>query len=214
MNFFTKPHFFSVCIHVHMKRSSHLPPTYWCQQKTSYYSCGRLLYSPLPSTAAATIVCYHHCHLSWKCRHFRCRQQLVLKTFHRVFPTWRPDMADVSATSWCDVGFFFSVSYVMSLPTCRHVVVVTTNHSTINYFIVLYVTTHTNKKTPFLPYRSICYAGIVQTDGPQGSNHPKRTQPWWSRFPGLAAWLGEMRQNPPGTIFAMGCSRALSKGFF
>jgi hypothetical protein len=31
----------------------------------------------------------------------------------------------VSATS-CDVGFFFSVSYVMSLPNCRHVVVVTT----------------------------------------------------------------------------------------
>ena len=34
-----------------------------------------------------------------------------------------PDMADVLATS-CDVGFFFSVSYVVSLPNCRHVVVV------------------------------------------------------------------------------------------
>jgi hypothetical protein len=33
----------------------------------------------------------------------------------------------VSATS-CDVGFFFSVSYVVSLPNCRHVVVVTTHH--------------------------------------------------------------------------------------
>ena len=35
--------------------------------------------------------------------------------------------ADVSATS-CDVGFFFSVSYVVSLPNCRHVVVVTTHY--------------------------------------------------------------------------------------
>jgi len=55
--------------------------------------------------------------LSWKCRRFRCCPQLVLATCLRVFP--RPDTADVSATS-CDVGFFFSVSYVMSLrPTCR-----------------------------------------------------------------------------------------------
>jgi len=63
--------------------------------------------------------------LSWKCRRFRCRPQLVLKTCLRVFPTRRTDTADVSATS-CDVGFFFSVSYVVSLPNCRHVVVVTT----------------------------------------------------------------------------------------
>jgi hypothetical protein len=61
--------------------------------------------------------------LSWKCRRFRCRPQLVLTTWFRVFPTRRPDTADVSATS-CDVGFFFSVSYVVSLPNCRHVVVV------------------------------------------------------------------------------------------
>jgi hypothetical protein len=61
--------------------------------------------------------------ISWKCRHFRCRPQLVLTTWCRVFPTRRPDTADVSATS-CDVGFFFSVSYVVSLPNCRHVVVV------------------------------------------------------------------------------------------
>jgi len=39
--------------------------------------------------------------------------------------------ADVSATS-CDVGFFFSVSYVVSLLNCQHVVVVntTTYHTT------------------------------------------------------------------------------------
>ncbi len=60
--------------------------------------------------------------LSWKCCFFRCRPQLVLKTCLCVFPTRRPDTADVSATS-CDVGFFFSVSYVVSLPNCRHVVV-------------------------------------------------------------------------------------------
>jgi hypothetical protein len=44
--------------------------------------------------------------LSWKCRRFRCCPQLVLTTWCRVFPTRRPDTADVSATS-CDVGFFF-----------------------------------------------------------------------------------------------------------
>ena len=65
--------------------------------------------------------------LSWKCRRFRCRPQLVLKTCLRVFPTRRPNTADVSATS-CDVGFFFSVSYVVSLPNCRHVVVVNRTH--------------------------------------------------------------------------------------
>jgi hypothetical protein len=65
--------------------------------------------------------------LSWKCRFFRCRPQLVLKTYLRVFPTRRPDTADVSATS-CDVGFFFSVSYVVSLPNCR-LVVVRSNYS-------------------------------------------------------------------------------------
>ena len=59
--------------------------------------------------------------LSWKCRFFRCRPQLILTTWCRVFPTRRPDTAVVSATS-CDVGFFFSVSYVVSLPNCRHVV--------------------------------------------------------------------------------------------
>jgi len=63
--------------------------------------------------------------LSWKCRCFRCHPQLVLTTCLRVFPTRRPDTADVSATS-CDVGFIFSVSYAVSLPNCRHVVVVTT----------------------------------------------------------------------------------------
>jgi len=63
--------------------------------------------------------------LSWKCRFFRCRPQLVLTTWCRVFLTRRPDTADVSATS-CDVGFFISVSYVVSLPNCRHVVVGTT----------------------------------------------------------------------------------------
>ena len=63
--------------------------------------------------------------LSWKCRFFRCCPQLVLTTWCRVFLTRRPNTADVSATS-CDVGFFISVSYVVSLPNCRHVVVGTT----------------------------------------------------------------------------------------
>ena len=66
--------------------------------------------------------------LSWKCRRLKCRQKLFLTTFHYVFPTQRHDTADVSATS-CDVGFFFSVSYVVSWTTCRHVVVVTTYYS-------------------------------------------------------------------------------------
>ncbi len=63
--------------------------------------------------------------LSWKCRRFRCHPQLVLKTCFYAFLTCWPDTADVSVTS-CDVGFFFSVSYVVSLPNCRHVMVVTT----------------------------------------------------------------------------------------
>ncbi len=29
--------------------------------------------------------------LSWKCRRFRCRPQLVLTTWFRVFPTRQPD---------------------------------------------------------------------------------------------------------------------------
>ena len=72
----------------------------------------------------------HHCAfrcrsitLSWKCCRFRCRPQLVLTTWFCVFPTRRPDKANVSATS-CDVGFSFSVSYVVSLPNYRHVVLV------------------------------------------------------------------------------------------
>jgi len=74
--------------------------------------------------------------LSWKCRRFRCRPQLVLKTRLRVFPTQRPDTADVSVIS-CDVRFFCSVSYVMSLPNCRHVMVVTatTYHTHLVYLI-------------------------------------------------------------------------------
>jgi hypothetical protein len=61
--------------------------------------------------------------LSWKCCHFRCHQQLVLKTCLHVFPACQPDTADVLATS-CDVGFIFSVLYVVSLLNCRLVVVV------------------------------------------------------------------------------------------
>jgi hypothetical protein len=53
-----------------------------------------------------------------------------LMTCLRVSPTRRPDTANVSATS-CDVGFFFSVSYVVSLFNCQHVVGVTTYHSII-----------------------------------------------------------------------------------
>jgi hypothetical protein len=87
-----------------------------------------------PSFTARIVLLRIPAQLSWKCRRFRCRPQLVLTTWCRVFPTCRPDTADVSATS-CDVGFFFSVSYVVSLPNCRHVVVVcslityTINHS-------------------------------------------------------------------------------------
>ena len=91
--------------------------------------CHRLPPPPSPPSSPSRgwlllgAACRHrHPHLSWKCRFFRCRPQLVLKTYLRVFPTRRPDTAVVSATS-CDVGFFFSVSYVVSLPNCRHVVV-------------------------------------------------------------------------------------------
>ena len=86
----------------------------------------------ISTVRAIAVYGYATINLSWKCRFFRCRPQLILTTWCRVFPTRRPDTADVSATS-CDVGFFFSVSYVVSLPNCRHVVVVcsliTINHS-------------------------------------------------------------------------------------
>jgi hypothetical protein len=78
---------------------------------------------PVQSQASPCTAC-----LSWKFCFFRCRLQLVLKTCLRVFPTRWPDTADVSATS-CDVGFFFSFLYVVSLPNCRHVVV-GSNYST------------------------------------------------------------------------------------
>jgi hypothetical protein len=54
--------------------------------------------------------------LSWKCCRFRCHQQLALKTYLRVFPTRRPDTANVSATS-CDVGFFF-----LCRMSCRYLI--------------------------------------------------------------------------------------------
>ena len=98
-------------------------------------SCQLVFESPIvawPSRLLAASAGCRIASLSWKCCRFRCRPQLVLTTWCRVFPTRRPDTADVSATS-CDVGFFFSVSYVVSLPNCRHVVVVcsliTINHS-------------------------------------------------------------------------------------
>jgi hypothetical protein len=88
--------------------------------------CAALLWSCCAPASCCMASIKRCCRLSWKCRRFRCRPQLVLTTWCRVFPTRRPDTADVSATS-CDVGFFFSVSYVVSLPNCRHVVVVTTH---------------------------------------------------------------------------------------
>jgi hypothetical protein len=54
--------------------------------------CGRP-----PAFPAAWIHQIHAAGLSWKCRRFRCLQQLVLTTCFRVFPTRRPDTADVSA---------------------------------------------------------------------------------------------------------------------
>ncbi len=62
--------------------------------------------------------------LSGKCRRYRCCPQLVLTTCLRVFPSCRPNAADVLATS-CNISFF-SVLYVVSLSNCRHVVAVTT----------------------------------------------------------------------------------------
>jgi hypothetical protein len=80
------------------------------------------LLCPLPVAAGGTQplcqLTHRHHLLSWKCRRFRCRPKLVLMTCLPVFPTRRPDTANVSATS-CDVGFFFAVSYVLSLPNCH-----------------------------------------------------------------------------------------------
>jgi hypothetical protein len=104
--------------------SSSPPPSVNCWYSTRLFATFPIFDTGTPFQRRST--------LSWKCRHFRCRPQLVLTTWCHVFPTRRPDTADVSATS-CDVVLFFSVSYVVSLPNCRHVVVVcsliTINHS-------------------------------------------------------------------------------------
>ncbi len=89
----------------------------WMAPSPIAYGASTPSYSPRRAVSSAN--------LSWKCRRFRCRTQLVLTTWCRIFPTRRPNTANVSATS-CDVGFFFSVSYVVSLPNCRNVVVGTT----------------------------------------------------------------------------------------
>jgi hypothetical protein len=50
-------------------------------------------------------------------------------------------------------------------------------------------------------------------DDPHVSTSKKRTPPWWSRLPGPAAWLLQMRQHPHGGTFAMGWLRVLMKDF-
>ena len=55
---------------------------------------------PMAATAASPSSVARLSQHSWKCHHFRCRPHLVLTTCLRVFPTRRPDTADVSATSW------------------------------------------------------------------------------------------------------------------
>ncbi len=80
-------------------------------------------------------------------------------TWCRVFPTRRPDMADVSATS-CDVGFFFSVLYVVSLPNCWHVLVVNRTHQpwflVSNFVIRKLVLIYIHKKETKDSQRSSC----------------------------------------------------------
>ena len=113
----------------------------------------------LDGLASVKIICLSVPVLSWKCRCFRCHPQLVLRTCLGVFPTRWSDMADVSATS-CDVGFFFSVSYVVSLPNCRHDVVVTTT---------TYHTTYTDTPIKFAKFNIMLNKIYFKRDLPASS---------------------------------------------
>jgi hypothetical protein len=50
-------------------------------------------------------------------------------------------------------------------------------------------------------------------DDPHVSTSQKRTPPWWSHLPCLAAWLLQMRQYPYGGTFMMGWLRAPTMDF-
>ena len=56
--------------------------------------------------------------LSWKCRHFRCRPQLVLMTWCGVFLTRRPDTADVL----CRRHHVMSGSFFLCCMWCHYLI--------------------------------------------------------------------------------------------
>ena len=73
--------------------------------------------------------------------------------------------------------------------------------------------THEQKKTPFLPYRSICYAGIVQTDGRQGSNIQKEHHHGGASCRSLAAWLLRFSAASPRQPLRKGLTEGGVEGF-
>ena len=64
--------------------------------------------------------------------------------------------------------------------------------------------THEQKKLPLVLYRSILYIGIAQTDGRQGSNHPKKNTTMVEPVAGLAAWLLCFLPPRPGSLCGRG----------
>jgi hypothetical protein len=60
----------------------------------------------------------------------------------------------------------------------------TTFYATITPCIVLYYLYSQHTRDSYLPYHSIFYVGIVQTDGQQGSNHPAKNTTMVEPFAG------------------------------
>ena len=71
----------------------------------------------------------------------------------------------------------------------------------------------THKKNTLLQYRSIFNTGIVEANGRQGSNHSKRTPPWWSRLPVSSGMAFVFPAAPPRQPLRKGLTEGGVAGF-
>ena len=70
-----------------------------------------------------------------------------------------------------------------------------------------------NTLLQYRSYRSIFNAGIVEANGRQGSNHPKRTPPWWSRSPVSSGMAFVFPAAPPRQPLRKGLTEGGVAGF-
>ena len=71
-----------------------------------------------------------------------------------------------------------------------------------------------NTLLQYRSYRSIFNAGIVEANGRQGSNHPKRTPPWWSRSPVSSGVARGNEAKPSRYHLCNGVVEGALEGFF